>query len=433
MNILNLLICLFNSGLMVYTFVLFFDSFAEQRFSIHIYSLYTIGLTIVYTVILYFVPLGMLRTLLLISMPILTSLLFNFKWYNHIFLSLLIFAIGSVAELAVAAILSAIFSISPHDATHGIFQIIGIILSKLVIIVFITIFRIRKYKILYARSPQKFYFLFLIPISAIVVVFVHVYWFLQIPFTSQPLSVSNIISYIVLIVSNIISFQIVDASYKNAEKDKQLATAQELIQAQAEQYTQLQEHNSVILKMRHDHRNFLIGLINELENGNSDSALTSLHNEYKILNDQYETELQSNIMETIVKVKAAAAQEHKITINFTYDELERIQISPIDIAIILGNALDNAIEATQKNDIENRTIDVLINISNNLIVIAIKNPVVSDLNVNHLVSTKRANQSYGFGIVSMKNIAAKYDGDVIFTCENKKFNTHIVLRNAIDE
>ena len=418
---------------MVYTFVLFFDSFSEQRFSVHIYSLYTIGLTIVYTIVLYFVPLGMLRTLLLISMPVLTSLLFKFKWYNHIFLSLLIFAIGSVAELAVAAVISTLFSISPHEATHGIFQIIGIILSKLVIIVFITIFRIRKYKILYARSPQKFYFLFLIPISAIVVVFVHVYWFLQIPFTSQPLSVSNIISYIVLIVSNIISFQIVDTSYKNAEKDKQLATAQELIQAQAEQYKQLQEHNSLILKMRHDHRNFLIGLINELENGKSESALTSLQNEYKLLTDQYETELQSNIVETIVKVKTTVAKEHKITINFTYEELEKIRISPIDIAIILGNALDNAIEATQKIDSSNKAIDILININSNLIVIAIKNPVISDVDVNNLISTKRADQSYGFGIISMKNIAAKYDGDVIFTCEDKKFNTRIVLRNVIDE
>ena len=93
-----------------------------------------------------------------------------------------------------------------------------------------------------------------------------------------------------------------------------------------------------------------------------------IQNEYKLLTDQYETELQSNIVETIVKVKTTVAKEHKITINFTYEELEKIRISPIDIAIILGNALDNAIEATQKIDSSSKAIDILINMCTDMLV-----------------------------------------------------------------
>ena len=415
---------------MVYTFLLFFDAFTTRRTSKKKYILIIAAITTIFTMILLLVPLGLFRTILLISIPICTSCLYKFKWYNHILFSLFVFALGALSELITTASLSAMFSVSPQIATEGIFKFIGIVLSKMITILIITVFRLRKYKFAYSMSFRKILALFLVPLSAIIVVFVHVYWFIQIPYQSEPLVISNIVSYLVLVISNVLAFQIIDTSYQSDEKDKQLATAQELIRAQEKQYKQMQEHNATILKMKHDHKNYLIGLISELENGNVSAALSSLYSEQKILLSPTDTYLQNTIMTTVIKSKAEFALSKNIVLNFTYNELQNIQISHIDIAILLGNAIDNAIEATDKIVSDIKTIDIFIKVSNDLIIISIKNPVVSNVDVDDLTSTKRKNGSHGFGILSMKNIAAKYGGEVIFTCENNIFETNMVLRNV---
>ena len=269
----------------------------------------------------------------------------------------------------------------------------------------------------------------MIPISTIMIVFIHVYWFLQIPFESQLLAASNIISYIILVISNIIVFHIIDISYRNEEKEKQIVTSQELIQAQAEQYKQLQEHHQTILKIRHDQKNFLIGLITELKNNNINHALDSLQQEYDLLIYPDELEYSNSIVSAVIKAKSKIAQQNNIQIDFSYNEIQKVLISNIDIAIILGNALDNAIEATQKVQSKSKVIDVMIKVNKDLIVIVIKNPVEVNIDTNNLISTKRQNGSYGFGITGMKEIASKYGGEILLTCENNEFNTHIILRN----
>lgn len=427
--LIEILTCAVNACLMVYTFLLFFDSFTTLRTNKKTYIPSIVAITAIFTMILLLVPLGLFRTILLIAIPICTSFLYKFKWYNHILFSLFVFVLGALSELITTALLSTIFSISPQIATEGIFKFIGIVLSKMIAILIITVFKLRKYKLDYSMSFRKTLALFLVPLSAIIVVFVHVYWFIQIPYQSEPLVISNIVSYLVLVISNVLAFQIIDTSYQSDEKDKQLATAQELIRAQEKQYKQMQEHNATILKMKHDHKNYLIGLISELENGNVSAALSSLYSEQKILLSPTDTYWQNTIMTTVIKSKAEFALSKNIVLNFTYNELQNIQISHIDIAILLGNAIDNAIEATDKIVSDTKTIDIFIKVSNDLIIISIKNPVVSNVDVDDLTSTKRKNGSHGFGIVSMKNIAHKYGGEVIFSCNDNIFDTYIVLRN----
>lgn len=432
-ELINILICLINAGMMVYTFALFFDSFSTARVTLGARLCIFIGISVAFTVVLWLTPLGFLRTLLLISMPILVSLVFKLKWYNHILLSFLAFALIAMSELVVTLLLSSLFSVNTQEATQGVFQVVGIVLSKMLLILMIVLFRFRKYKIAYAISFQKSLALLMIPISTIIIVFIHVYWFLQIPFESQLLAASNIVSYVILVISNIIVFHIIDISYRNEEKEKQIVTSQELIQAQAEQYKQLQEHHQTILKIRHDQKNFLIGLITELKNNNINHALDSLQQEYDLLIYPDELEYSNSIVSAVIKAKSKIAQQNNIQIDFSYNEIQKVLISNIDIAIILGNALDNAIEATQKVQSKSKVIDVMIKVNKDLIVIVIKNPVEVNIDTNNLISTKRQNGSYGFGLTGMKEIASKYGGEVLLTCENNEFNTHIILRNQINE
>ena len=220
----------------------------------------------------------------------------------------------------------------------------------------------------------------------------------------------------------------IDNSYKDLESEKQLSTVTELLKAQTKQYEQMQEHNHAVMKMRHDHKNFIIGLISELESGDADEAKNLLKEQLNLLAQPGEFDF-NNIVSAVVKAKSDQALQYDISIDFQYSELHKIQIPSVDIAIILGNALDNAIEATQKTSKENNVIHTIVKVNRDLLVIIINNPVSKNVDVTNLISTKRNNGTKGFGIASIEEIAQKYDGEVIFKCENCIFETNIVMRN----
>ena len=285
------------------------------------------------------------------------------------------------------------------------------------------------YKLAYSLTVPKCLSLLLMPLATIIISLVHINWYVQYPIQSTSTTWFSLFSYIVLILSNIAVFYLIDRSYKEAEKDKQLTLVTGLLTAQAAQYEQLQTHNQEILKIRHDHKNFILGLLTELDNQNYDGIRTTLLSEYECLSQPSELGTKHSVIATVVKMKSAYAKTLGITIDFEYHELHKINISAIDIAIILGNALDNAIEATERVEDTDKHIHILAKVNHNVIVMVIKNPVAEAINPERMISTKRGDGSFGYGVESMKRLAKKHDGEIIFTCENSVFETNIIIRN----
>lgn len=100
-----------------------------------------------------------------------------------------------------------------------------------------------------------------------------------------------------------------------------------------------------------------------------------------------------------------------------------------DLCALLGNMLDNAIEACVLCDKNKRMIEVNISSYSTQIVITVSNSVEGDvLERNHdLVTTKKDANNHGFGVESIRQIAKKYDGYVRFYQDNSVFNCKVLL------
>ena len=110
-------------------------------------------------------------------------------------------------------------------------------------------------------------------------------------------------------------------------------------------------------------------------------------------------------------------------------DMKAINISHIDFAIILGNILDNAIEACSKVDDAKRKITVYLDMPGEDIILNIKNPTTKDVDTTSLKSTKNFAWQHGFGIISTKSLVKKYNGEIAFSCKNKEFQVAILLNN----
>ena len=120
-------------------------------------------------------------------------------------------------------------------------------------------------------------------------------------------------------------------------------------------------------------------------------------------------------LNTILTEKSFACSGENIVLACIADGSLLNFMSPSDIYVFFGNALDNAIEAVKKiQDPERRSITLNVTQRGNMVVINIENyfsdaPTFID---NSLVTSKKDHFNHGFGVRSMELIAKRYNGNI---------------------
>ncbi len=127
--------------------------------------------------------------------------------------------------------------------------------------------------------------------------------------------------------------------------------------------------------------------------------------------------------------KSKIAEKYNTEIIFKGTIYEN-EIDNIDLCIIFGNVIDNAIETCQQFRLDiKKEINIIIKHLNNFIMLTITNPVMSQIPIknNTIYSTKDDTINYGFGIKSIKKIIEKYSGELEMVSENNIFTIKIYL------
>ncbi|HCY36690.1 MAG TPA: GHKL domain-containing protein, partial [Candidatus Margulisbacteria bacterium] len=100
------------------------------------------------------------------------------------------------------------------------------------------------------------------------------------------------------------------------------------------------------------------------------------------------------------------------------------------ISVILGNALDNAIEACKEKGNVQRYIKIHMQYYNESLFIRIRNPYVNEIRTNvkgEICSTKSDKQAHGIGLKNIKKIVDECDGLLDIFHDNSLFQVDIVL------
>jgi sensor histidine kinase regulating citrate/malate metabolism len=127
------------------------------------------------------------------------------------------------------------------------------------------------------------------------------------------------------------------------------------------------------------------------------------------------------------KLSLAAEKNIKITVKAALPK--KFKISETELCVIVGNMLDNSIEACMNLKNQNsRYINIDIGIHKSMLYINVVNS--ADENVkkigNRFISTKDS-PSHGFGLLSIDRIVTKYDGFINRQNEAGVFTTEIMI------
>ena len=123
----------------------------------------------------------------------------------------------------------------------------------------------------------------------------------------------------------------------------------------------------------------------------------------------------NDFLDIIIKDKSERAREKQIDFSAAIDFGEAGFIDPLDISTIFGNAIDNAIEASEKLPEDRRMIEVKAGRVQDMVSIVIRNNYDGSRTPEDKRTSKADAFMHGFGISNIKKAAEKYGGACTFT------------------
>lgn len=221
--------------------------------------------------------------------------------------------------------------------------------------------------------------------------------------------------------------------FKKSAMQQEFAVMNMLWKMEKEQYQLSKENIALINQKCHDLKH-QIRAIRGASREDIEKYLEEMEDSIQIYESIVKT--GNEVLDTILTEKSLYCRERGITVSCVADGSQMDFINTVDLYAILGNAIDNAIEAVEKfRHEEKRQIDVLIHRQQNFLVINIINPIKGNLTYEEElpVTTKEDKQYHGFGLRSMRYLVKKYDGFLTVSEEDGCFSLKILIPIPADK
>ena len=203
------------------------------------------------------------------------------------------------------------------------------------------------------------------------------------------------------------------------------------LEMQRRQYARMIENDERNKAVRHDMRHHLAVLSGLADSRNIIEVRSYLANLLGVLDSLTGTRYCENITINAVAshyIDMAKESDYGIKVDSRLVIPENTgNVSTMDLCVVLGNLLENAIEACLRIT-EGRFIRANSNIQGNMLFITVDNSFSGEIKKDGdtFMSAKRKDE--GVGISSIKAISQKYDGDAHFEVNGNTFQASVMLR-----
>lgn len=201
------------------------------------------------------------------------------------------------------------------------------------------------------------------------------------------------------------------------------------LQFQKDNYQIMENSTNLVNQKYHDLKHYLNVLKTEAGEENVRQRLQEMENEIKVYEAQNKT--GNKVLDTVLTAKNIECQSKKIQMNCIANGKILSFMDPFDISILIGNALDNAVEAVMKfSEPDKRLIYITIEQVKHFVRIRIENTVAEIPAFENGIpkTTKKDTENHGYGMKSMETIVNKYDGSIVGKVNGEWFELQILLQ-----
>ena len=215
---------------------------------------------------------------------------------------------------------------------------------------------------------------------------------------------------VLIFVSFFVCFRFAYDAYRGREERKVTELLRKQITIQQELYEQQYRNIRRVRKHQHDIKHKLIAIQQMLVQEDYEKAKSYTEDYLAELENIKELKYGDSVISTMLLLKEERAQKLNIQMNVDIQVFHTKRISEIDLSVILGNLLDNAIEA-EKSIANDPQIKVCI-CEKQMLYVCVENRIEQPVGEQHLQgrSSKRDSILHGFGISCIRELVEKYEG-----------------------
>ena len=226
------------------------------------------------------------------------------------------------------------------------------------------------------------------------------------------------------VLSNAFLLALLYGVFRSRKMTDEMAMLEDVIERQKMQYELVKENMDNVNIKCHDMKQ----QISMFENRIDREALQEIKSIINVYDTTFKT--GNEVLDVFLQEKLLSCERDEIKLDCIVDGKSVAFIRPADLYTLVGNAIDNAVEAVRKiENPEKRIITLSVRKSMNMVLIHVDNEYVGEIRMDGELprSTKGDDLNHGFGMRSMRMIAEKYGGTLTVAHQDHVFNLNILI------
>lgn len=402
----------------------FFESTISQNKSDRKFGrktiLFYVGFFVVLSVVNCSVRNMLINPIFMYILILLISQIYNNSFRIKILQSTLLLIIFVLSELVTGMII-AVFSEKSMEmmSDNPILYFQGMFVSQMVSFIIVKIIGLSKRQFKYL--PIKVWLqIIIIPFTSII----SVYAVVEVAYKMNNLrsSMYVILIAVCLVVANLFTFHLFEKELQNRDDKLRYSFLERQLEDEKEYYKMVSDNQIQIKKIAHDMKNTLISILGNITEGKIEAAEHKINELLNNTKENTQTAYTGQLtVDTMINIKKNQMDNENISFKPICFMSKDCQFDEIGFCIVLGNALDNAIEACKKIDQNNRYIMLKIIEDDTLLSCYLENSSNGVMPKENEKTTKMNKAIHGFGLDNMKMIIKNNGGAINTSYNENKF------------
>lgn len=240
------------------------------------------------------------------------------------------------------------------------------------------------------------------------------------------MSVPVLISAIGLLYLNILIILYAEQAKTASDERLQAELAEHHYSMQEQYYEQLRTEQEETRAMLHDINKYMQAMRTLASEANA-AEVNQMMAETQELFDSLTTvvDVGNSVVSVILNEYREITGDAEISFDFDVSVPKNLGISAVDLYVLLGNTLDNAIEACQSLSVEERYIRMQMRIYHSVLFYQIENPYAKEY------PQRNRGKNHGYGLQNVRKCVEKHDGHMSISQDGNKFVLSMRLNDCV--
>jgi len=372
-----------------------------------------------------------LRGAIYIVLSIIVIFIFHkSSWIMNIGIPILLYAICLVLDYCVLIIVMALLNknVTEIAVIQELFFVLAVLSKTIFFLIIMLVKMLLRKKSSTEYISNKHWMIF---VTQALVSIITISSIIEIVKDRQSVPTIIIVVTIVVLFSNVIVFKLLDLAGKEGKSIREHALIKQQMEIHLDSIHSLSSAYNSQRKFMHDYQNELDTIFQLLNHNKGDQALHYVKEINANLHESiYKTRTHHDIIDAVLNQKEQKAKLHNIILDIRASNLSELSLSNDILVTVLGNAIDNAMEACKMIS-GDRKIAIKLMIENNQLIFSVVNPVISIIEIvdnRSIMTTKKDKTFHGIGLKNIALAMDKCDGEFDLFSDGEIFQFTAMFR-----